>query len=93
MNASNLAKYLIAGAFLCVTRSPLGVAAVRPKEVAADALPGVWAQVPVQERLKALRAAEVDGTRLLLERIMGLHVGSETTVRVWFWRMTRCAGS
>lgn len=56
-------------------------AAVRPKEVAVDALPGVWAQVPVQERLKALRAAEVDGTRLLLERIMGLHIGSETTVR------------
>jgi hypothetical protein len=56
-------------------------AAVRPKEVAVEALPGVWAQVPVQERLKALRAAEVDGTRLLLERIMGLHVGSETTVR------------
>ena len=56
-------------------------AAVRPKEVAVEVLPGVWAQVSVQERLKALRAAEVDGTRLLLERIMGLHVGSETTVR------------
>ena len=56
-------------------------AAVRPKEVAAEAMPGVWAQVPVQERLKALRAAEVDGTRLLMERIMGLHIGSDTTVR------------
>jgi hypothetical protein len=29
----------------------------------------------------ALRAAEVDGTRLLLERIMGLHTSSDTTVR------------
>jgi hypothetical protein len=71
-----LSTVLVCGVF----SGPLS-AAVRPKEVAVEALPGVWAQVPVQERLKALRAAEVDGTRLLLERIMGLHVGSETTVR------------
>lgn len=71
-----LSAVLLFGAF-----PPLLSAAVRPKEAAVEALPGVWAQVPVQERLKALRAAEVDGTRLLLERIMGLHVGSETTVR------------
>jgi hypothetical protein len=57
-------------------------AAVRPTEAAeSPALPEIWQKVPAQQRLMALRAAEVDGTRLLLERIMGLHTSSDTTVR------------
>lgn len=55
---------------------------VRPTEAAeSPALPEVWQKVPAQQRVMALRAAEVDGTRLLLERIMGLHTSSDTTVR------------
>jgi len=57
-------------------------AAVRPTEAAeSPSLPEIWQKVPAQQRLMALRAAEVDGTRLLLERIMGLHTSSDTTVR------------
>jgi hypothetical protein len=56
--------------------------AVRPTEAPeSPALPEIWQKVPAQQRLMALRAAEVDGTRLLLERIMGLHTSSDTTVR------------
>jgi hypothetical protein len=58
------------------------VAAVRPTDaLESPALPEIWQKVPAQQRLMALRAAEVDGTRLLLERIMGLHTSSDTTVR------------
>jgi hypothetical protein len=72
---------LMACVFLCAASLPAN-AAVRPTEAAeAPALPEIWQKVPAQQRLMALRAAEVDGTRLLLERIMGLHTSSETTVR------------
>ncbi len=57
-------------------------AAVKPTEAAeAPALPEIWQKVSAQQRLMALRAAEVDATRLLLERIMGLHLNSDSTVR------------
>ena len=57
-------------------------AAVKPTEAAeAPALPEIWQKVPAQQRLMALRAAEVDATRLLVERILGLHLNSDSTVR------------
>jgi hypothetical protein len=57
-------------------------AAVKPTEAAeAPPLPDIWQKVPAQQRLMALRAAEVDATRLLVERIMGLHLNSDSTVR------------
>lgn len=72
---------LLASALLLGVSLPVH-AVVRPTEAAeAPALPEVWQQVTAQQRLMALRAAEVDGTRLLLERIMGLHTSSDTTVR------------
>jgi len=60
----------------------LASAAVKPTEAAeAPPLPDIWQKVPAQQRLMALRAAEVDATRLLVERIMGLHLNSDSTVR------------
>jgi hypothetical protein len=57
-------------------------AAVKPTEPAdSKPLPEIWQKVPAQQRLMALRAAEVDATRLLIERIMGLHLNSDSTVR------------
>ncbi|MFM8683308.1 MAG: hypothetical protein ACKOEG_05965 [Chthoniobacterales bacterium] len=43
-------------------------------------LPAIWEQAGVRERLKAVRAAELDGNRLLVERIYGLQVDGDTTV-------------
>ena len=42
---------------------------------------GVWARVPGRERLKAQRAAEMDGKRKLAERIFGTEIAANTTVR------------
>lgn len=43
-------------------------------------LPAIWEKAGVRERLKAERAAELDGNRLLVERIYGLQVDGDTTV-------------
>ena len=67
-------------ALLCtVISSP---AAVRSTEEAAGGtpLPPIWEQAGPRERLKAERAAELDGNRLLVERIYGIQVDGDTTV-------------
>ncbi|MGB0716579.1 MAG: hypothetical protein ACPGXK_11905 [Phycisphaerae bacterium] len=48
---------------------------------AAMTLPAIWKSVPPQARLGAIRAAEVDAQRRLLERIKGLRLTSDTLVR------------
>ena len=60
--------------------SILGHAAVKPTEGDGPALPEIWVQAGPQERLRAVRAAELDADRLLAERIFGLQIDSETTV-------------
>jgi hypothetical protein len=54
--------------------------AVKPTEQAGPNLPEIWQKAGPRERLKSLRAAELDGDRLLAERIYGLQVDAETTV-------------
>ena len=44
-------------------------------------IPPIWKSVGPQARLMAIRAAEVDGMRKLLERIKGLRLNSTTLVR------------
>ena len=48
---------------------------------ATMSLPDIWKKVPPQARLGAIRAAEVDAQRRLLERIKGLRLTSDTLVR------------
>lgn len=56
--------------------------AVKPKDTAsAPALPPIWQAASTQERLKALRVAELDATRLLTERVFGVQLDAETTIR------------
>lgn len=43
--------------------------------------PAIWKAVPVNERLMAKRAAELDAMRRLVERLKGLRITSDTTVR------------
>ncbi|HVP12621.1 MAG TPA: hypothetical protein VMV94_15705 [Phycisphaerae bacterium] len=44
-------------------------------------IPDIWKSVPPNERLMAIRAANVDAKRRLVERIKGLRINSQTVVR------------
>ncbi len=57
-----------------------GSAAVKPSDEAVPALAPIWAAVSAGERLKAVRAAELDADRLLAERIYGAQVDAGTRV-------------
>jgi len=47
----------------------------------APTVPDLWQRIGPQARLMAIRAAEVDAKRKLLERIKGLRITSDTLVR------------
>jgi hypothetical protein len=55
--------------------------AVKDTEEEGPSLPEIWVQAGPRARLKATRAAELDADRLLVERIYGLQLDAETTVR------------
>ena len=56
-------------------------AVVKPTEEDGPVLPEIWVKAGPRERLKATKAAEIDADRLLAERIYGLQIDSETTVK------------
>jgi hypothetical protein len=66
----------------CLAPLPL-LSAPRPVIVTAPnvALPPVWKNVSPSERLSLTRAAEIDATRLLAERIAGVQIDGTTSVR------------
>ncbi|MBR5521882.1 MAG: hypothetical protein IKV82_00240 [Akkermansia sp.] len=76
-------------AILCATACIAGVMApvaeaaptVTIKKDALASLPAIWKSVPAAKRLQYLRAAELDATRILAERIMGISLDGETTVK------------
>lgn len=51
-----------------------------PTEESGPSLPEIWQQAGPRERLKAIRAFELDTDRLLNERIYGVQIDSSTTV-------------
>jgi hypothetical protein len=51
------------------------------KKGADSTLPEIWKKVPTAKRLQYVRAAELDATRILAERIMGISLDGETTVK------------
>lgn len=60
-------------------------AQVRPEIVEETAsspatLPDIWKNISARERLNLVRAAELDGSRQLMERINGIAIDSETSV-------------
>ena len=66
---------------LAVLASTLaGQAAVKPTEETAASFPPIWEKAGPRERLKAVRAAELDGDRLLVERIYGMKVDANTSI-------------
>ena len=53
---------------------------MKPGQKKKPALPAIWKKASPSDRLKAVRAAELDATRLLVERIYGLSLDGDTTV-------------
>ena len=62
------------------TATLTGQAAIKPTEEAATTFPPIWETAGPRERLKATRAAELDGDRLLIERIYGMKVDANTSI-------------
>lgn len=56
-------------------------AAPKPTITAGPTLPEIWKNVPAAQRLQYVRAAELDATRILAERIAGIKLDGETTVK------------
>ena len=52
----------------------------KPKSTSSATLPAVWNSSSAQERLKALRVAQLDAYRALLERVYGFQISSGTTI-------------
>lgn len=67
-------------AILALVFAPGSFAAIKPTEEQSKPLPEIWEKAGPRERLKAVRAAELDADRLLVERVFGLQVDGETTV-------------
>lgn len=51
------------------------------KKDAVSNLPEIWKSVPTAKRLQYVRAAELDATRILAERILGIALEGNTTVK------------
>jgi hypothetical protein len=68
---------LVAGILVALNGMAYGVA--KPGDRIPD-LPEIWKTVGPQERLKSLRVAELDGTRLLAERVYGVRLNADTTI-------------
>lgn len=52
----------------------------KPRSTASAVLPAIWNSSSAQERLKALRVAQLDAYRALLERVYGFQISSGTTI-------------
>ena len=74
---------------LCAAICTIGVLAptvnaapkVTIKKDTLSNLPEIWKSVPSAKRLQYLRAAELDATRILAERILGIALEGNTTVK------------
>jgi len=80
-NAMNRTTYILTlFLFYCMTSCFPALGAAKPTDAEADVLPEIWQKASPQERLKAVRAAEIDASRLLLEKIMSVSLDSRTNV-------------
>lgn len=67
--------------FASVAATPTWLPAAERPQMATIELPPIWQKLDTRDRLSLVRAAELDATRLLVERINGAQVTSNTTVR------------
>ena len=72
-------------AAICAAGALIPTATAAPKITITKsdsvALPEIWKAVPAAKRLQYVRAAELDATRFLAERIMGISINGDTTVK------------
>lgn len=72
---------IIAAAALGLFKIPSASAAPKPEEGKEPALPPIWQKATPQQRLNALRVAELDSLRLLAERVYGVQLNEDSSVR------------
>lgn len=58
----------------------LNAGVAKPQTSGSAPLPSIWKSSSAQERLKAIRVAQLDAYRALLERVYGFQLSSGTTV-------------
>ena len=72
-------NHILSTIILALSATASSAQVPRPVEVAVS-YPEIWQKAGPQARLQALKAAEIDGDRMLVERIFGTAIDSETTV-------------
>ena len=58
----------------------LNASVAKPKTSGSAKLPAIWNSASAQERLKAIRVAQLDAYRALLERVYGFQLSSGTSI-------------
>lgn len=58
----------------------LNAKVAKPESSSSIPLPAIWKSQSAQERLKAIRVAQLDAYRALLERVYGFQISSGTTI-------------
>ena len=58
----------------------LNASVAKPKTSSSAKLPAIWSSASAQERLKAIRVAQLDAYRALLERVYGFQLSSGTSI-------------
>jgi len=58
----------------------LNASVAKPTSSSSAKLPAIWSSTSAQERLKAIRVAQLDAYRALLERVYGFQISSGTTI-------------
>ena len=58
----------------------LNASVAKPTSSSSAKLPAIWNSTSAQERLKAIRVAQLDAYRALLERVYGFQITSGTTI-------------
>lgn len=76
-----IAIITVAAGMAGLTPAPLAAVPRTVEHIQDTPLPEIWQEVPANQRLQYVRAAEIDATRLLAERIAGIALDGETTVR------------
>ncbi len=71
--------YMIGTAMLALAAAMTANAVTKPREANLN-MPPIWQQVEPADRLAAIRVAELDATRLLLERIYGISLSADTSI-------------
>lgn len=77
-------KTILVALSLCVAGMGESTAYAAPTPTVVQqttTLPEIWQNVPAAQRLQYVRAAELDATRILAERIAGIKLDGDTTVK------------